>query len=215
MIKSIIERYGVSSKTEPGIAEIIWNSLRTPIRLGESKNSPVLELVEAKKDLREAIFFFPIPCKVEKKKSIQGKEIPNHIDYYSKIDNEGWTIKKGFLRGSIDFLFEHESKIYILDWKSNFLRNYSPEALAIEVAEKYELQLQIYTIATSYWFKLNSKKKYDDKFGGIIYLFLRGIQSHLSSTDDSLNLSNKGVYFKRPSWSELKAYEKKLNSEKY
>ena len=118
-----------------------------------------------------------------------------------KVD--GWKVEKGFLRGSIDFLFEHKGLIYLLDWKSNLLSDYHVETLEQEVKQHYELQLQIYTLATSYWFKLDSEEKYNEKFGGVLYIFLRGMPQH------------KGVYFKRPSWQDLKEYENRLRLENY
>ena len=69
--------------------------------------------------------------------------------------------------------------------------------------QHYELQLQIYTLATSYWFKLHSEEKYNEKFGGVLYIFLRGMPQH------------KGVYFNRPSWQDLKEYENRLRLENY
>jgi exodeoxyribonuclease V beta subunit len=189
--------------------------LRTPLRLGKTPDAPELELADVKKDLREADFYFPIPNKAGKAeviKETKDRYIPGR---YSASSVEGWTIEKGFLRGSIDFLFEHEAKIYLLDWKSNLLKNYAPESVEHEVMENYELQLQIYTLATSYWFNLDSEEKYNEKFGGVLYLFLRGIGEKSASSGDSANSANEGVYFKRPSWTELKAYETRLSLEKY
>ena len=88
---------------------------------------------------------------------------------------EGWNVEKGFLRGSIDFVFEHDGKIYLIDWKSNLLTGYNPESLEKEVMEHYLLQLQIYTLAISYWFKLDGREKYENRFGGVFYIFLRGM----------------------------------------
>ena len=125
------------------------------------------------------------------------------------------------MRGSIDFLFEHETKIYLLDWKSNLLENYDQQTLASEVMQHYELQLQIYTLATSYWFKLDSAEKYNEKFGGVLYLFLRGMAQNNGSSDgtgkpdDTKNSGGEGVFFKRPSWAELKGYENRLSLENY
>ena len=134
---------------------------------------------------------------------------------YSGIGVGGWAIEKGFLRGSIDFLFEHESKIYLLDWKSNLLKNYGQESVENEVMKNYELQLQIYILATSYWFKLDSEEKYNEKFGGVLYIFVRGIGRAIAISGDAEISPNEGVYFKRPSWTELKAYETRLSQEKY
>ena len=215
MISSINERYGRSAETESRIAEIIWNSLRTPLRLGNNPDAPELELADIKIDLREADFYFLIPHKAANVEVFQETGNAGITGSHSEIHVEGWTIDKGFLRGSIDFLFEHEAKIYLLDWKSNILNNYGQESVEQEVMQNYELQLQIYTLAISYWFKLDSEEKYDEKFGGAVYLFLRGIGVKSTSSGDSGNSINEGVYFKRPTWQELKAYETRLSLEKY
>ena len=211
-LKSCNERYGRSAETVPRIAEIIWNTLRTPIKLGNTTDSPELQLAYCKRDLREADFYFPIPNQ-ERSADIPVRQ--------TKINVEGWQVEKGFLRGSIDFLFEHEAKIYLLDWKSNLLENYDQQTLASEVMQHYELQLQIYTLATSYWFKLDSAEKYNEKFGGVLYLFLRGMAQNNGSSDgtgkpdDTKNSGGEGVFFKRPSWAELKGYENRLSLENY
>ena len=76
--------------------------------------------------------------------------------------------------------------------------------------EQYGLQLQIYTLATCYWFKINFKEKYEERFGGAIYLFMRGIGSNSNNSDRSLTQSNRVVFFKRPSWEEFLDYEKNI-----
>ena len=118
----------------------------------------------------------------------------------------GWKIENGFLRGSIDYLFEHKGKIYFLDWKSNILENYEPETLKREVSRHYELQLQIYTLATCYWFKLDFEKKFNEKFGGALYLFLRGVNRDLTILPKEDNKETVGVYYRRPTWDELKNF---------
>ena len=200
-IESFNESYGYSHSVVPKIAKIIWNTLRTQIKLGVTPNSPKLELATIKKDLREVNFYFPLFKKVKKIGNLYGN-IQNQV--------EGWNLGKGVLRGSIDFLFEHKGLIYFVDWKSNILSKYDQKSLELEVLRHYELQLQIYTLATCYWFKLNSEEKYNDRFGGAVYLFLRGIEQKSLISTNPESKSTEGVYFKRPSWDEMKFFEKKL-----
>ena len=91
----------------------------------------------------------------------------------------------------------------MIDWKSNLLEDYHFKTLENEVMKHYMLQLQIYTVATSYWFKLDSKEKFENRFGGVLYIFLRGM------------LLREGVFFFRPSWKDLLDYERTLSLEKY
>ena len=91
----------------------------------------------------------------------------------------------------------------MIDWKNNTLADYHPKTLENEVIKHYMLQLQIYTLATSYWFNLDSKEKFEKRFGGVLYIFLRGM------------LQREGVFFFRPSWNDLLDYKKILSLERY
>ena len=91
----------------------------------------------------------------------------------------------------------------MIDWKSNTLADYHPKTLENEVMKRYMLQLQIYTLATSYWFKLDTKEKFENRFGGVLYIFLRGMPQ------------KEGVFFFRPGWNDLLEYEKRLSLEFY
>jgi len=71
-----------------------------------------------------------------------------------------------FLKGFIDLIFYHEEKLYFVDWKTNWLKNYASEDLkdAI-VAHKYDLQASIYAEALKH-------AGYNQ--ASAIYLFVRG-----------------------------------------
>ncbi len=197
-IKTIRERYQPSEETVPVIAEIIWNTLHTPVSLGTDLDSEKIELSSCEQNLREADFYFPIPSK----DTYESNDL-EILKKEAELKLYDWNVDKGFLRGSIDFVFEHKGKIYLIDWKSNILKDYHPKTLENEVSKHYMLQLQIYTIATSYWFNLDSKEKFEKRFGGVLYIFLRGM------------LQREGVFFFRPVWNDLLDYENILSLEKY
>ncbi|MEQ9310463.1 MAG: exodeoxyribonuclease V subunit beta [Balneolaceae bacterium] len=109
----------------------------------------------------------------------------------------------GFMKGFIDLIFVRNGKYYILDYKSNFLGDsildYDLASLEAEIKHSsYDLQYHIYVLALH---KLLSKTvpdySYDLHFGGVLYLFLRGI-----------DLSKKGsaVYFDKPNFSVIEAF---------
>ncbi|UAM97281.1 UvrD-helicase domain-containing protein [Polaribacter litorisediminis] len=89
---------------------------------------------------------------------------------------------KGMLNGFIDLFFEHDNKYYVLDWKSNYLgdtlEDYTPTKLNDAMNESnYHLQYFLYTMAAKRF--LESKIRYFDyekQFGGVIYVFLRGVR---------------------------------------
>ena len=87
----------------------------------------------------------------------------------------------GMLKGYIDLVFEWQGWFYIVDWKSNWLGNraedYGPAALREEILRRhYYLQYQLYTVALDKYLRLRSPGyDYERHFGGVYYVFLRGI----------------------------------------
>ncbi len=81
--------------------------------------------------------------------------------------------RRGLLNGFIDLLFEHNKRIYILDWKTNTLDDYTGEAVKIAMEEAdYMLQYRIYGLALMRWLETTGQDP--NRFGGAYYLFVRG-----------------------------------------
>lgn len=108
--------------------------------------------------------------------------------------NLSYTEIEGIMHGFIDLVFEYNDKYFILDWKTNHLgykpEDYSFDSLEQEIRQSsYELQYLIYTIALTRY--LRSKKSDFDfhrDFGGVYYLFIRGMRTGQST----------GIYYKKP-----------------
>jgi len=89
--------------------------------------------------------------------------------------------QRGFVKGFIDLIFEHHGRFYLLDWKSNWLgpdtAAYHPEAVRAEmVRHHYVLQYHLYIVALHrYLAQRLADYDYERHFGGVFYLFLRGI----------------------------------------
>jgi len=102
---------------------------------------------------------------------------------------------QGMVRGSIDLVFRHNGKHYLIDYKSNFLgstlADYNQEALKKEMLHShYDWQYLIYTLALHrYLQSVVPKYDYARDFGGVFYLFLRGMNGEPQS----------GVFYDRPS----------------
>jgi len=70
-----------------------------------------------------------------------------------------------YVKGFIDLLFRHEGKVYFVDWKTNWLEDYTPEKLDEAIrANQYDLQASIYAEAL----------RREVHVGGAIYIFVRG-----------------------------------------
>lgn len=105
---------------------------------------------------------------------------------------------QGMLRGFIDMVFDVEGRYYLVDWKSNYLgpgiEDYREDRLqAVMKREVYILQYHLYAVALHKF--LGAKIRdygYERHFGGIYYLFLRGI--------DAEKGGDYGIFFDRPAY---------------
>jgi len=103
---------------------------------------------------------------------------------------------RGYITGIIDLVFEANGRFYLVDYKSNHLGfsldQYTPEKLARAVNDRrYNLQYLIYSLALHRYLKLRLPDyDYETHFGGVYYLFLRGMRS---AYGDSY-----GVYYVKP-----------------
>ena len=92
------------------------------------------------------------------------------------------------MKGFIDLVFAHQGSYYIVDWKSNHLgdrpEDYRPEVLGTVMADAfYILQYHIYALALHRYLKHRVPNyDYDIHFGGVRYLFLRGVDPEAGPT---------------------------------
>ena len=111
---------------------------------------------------------------------------------------------RGYMRGFIDLVFEVDGRYYIVDYKTNRLGNtlqdYDAAALTQAMAHShYYLQYLIYSVAV-HRHLASRLPGYDylQHFGGVYYLFLRGMGDHSG---------HYGVFADRPSLALIQAFE--------
>jgi exodeoxyribonuclease V beta subunit len=115
---------------------------------------------------------------------------------------------EGLMNGKIDLFFEHERKYYVLDWKSNYLgdtlEDYSQDQIAFAMNENnYHLQYLLYTLAVKKYLQTRLPDfDYSRDFGGVVYMFLRGVRAGLGS----------GIYVQKPSQDTIGKLEGMLSS---
>lgn len=103
---------------------------------------------------------------------------------------------EGMVTGVIDLVFVFQGRYYIADYKSNFLGSlfddYQPAKLLQAVLERrYDLQYLLYTLALHRYLSARIEDyQYQRHFGGVFYLFLRGMHPQLET--------GNGVFFNRP-----------------
>jgi exodeoxyribonuclease V beta subunit len=109
---------------------------------------------------------------------------------------------EGFMRGFIDLLFRFKDRYYLIDWKSNWLGNqpadYGPEGMQRAMLEhNYYLQYHLYTLAADLFLERRLPGyDYQTHFGGVYYIFLRGIDPKDPS---------RGIFRNRPAVETVRA----------
>ena len=134
---------------------------------------------------------------------------------------------EGHLKGAIDLVFEAQGKFYILDYKSNYLGDtaddYLTDNLQVAMEEhRYDVQYLIYSLALHRFLKQRLKARYDyaRDFGGVIYLFLRGLNLEQENGADPQagsaispsGQASPGVYFVRPPMDLIAALDQEIGS---
>lgn len=180
---------GFAIHWQPVLITWIKNILELPLL----ENGMSLNQISTDKRLVEMKFYIPL------KKGLSSSQINHIICKYDSLSAKCNSINfeqiYGFLTGHIDLVVFYKGYYYLLDYKSNWLgkdtNSYTHLAMqrAIEM-HRYDLQYQIYSVALHRYLRHRIfKYSYEYCFGGVIYLFIRGINS---------SKRNTGVYFVRP-----------------
>jgi len=108
----------------------------------------------------------------------------------------GFEPLRGMMHGFIDLVFRHRQRFYLVDYKSNRLGDrlaaYEHESLRATVRRnRYDLQYLIYTLALHRFLGQRLPGyHYPTHFGGVYYLFLRGMRPRLGP--------DCGIWHERP-----------------
>jgi exodeoxyribonuclease V beta subunit len=123
--------------------------------------------------------------------------------YPEQVDRLGFSPLRGFLKGFIDLVIVHRDRWYLADYKTNHLGDdlgaYAPPRLGQTMVEDhYVLQYHLYTVAlVRHLARTVPGFRYERDFGGVFYLFLRGMTPAAGPT--------RGVFFDRPPLARIEA----------
>jgi exodeoxyribonuclease V beta subunit len=82
-------------------------------------------------------------------------------------------VTPAFIRAFVDAVVVHEGRTALVDWKTDALPSYTPEALRAHVEAAYPLQVRLYAIGLARWLELDGPQDHARRFGGLVYVFLR------------------------------------------
>lgn len=153
--------------------------------------------------LNELQFYLPIRKEVS---ALTLDQLCKHYDPLSRQCDELTFAKvQGMLKGFIDMVFEWQGKYYIVDYKSNYLGesvdDYHIDAVNKAMCEhRYDLQYQLYSLALHRYLKSRiTHYQYQSHFGGIYYLFIRGMTP---------NNPQHGVFYTKPEFKFIEELDK-------
>ncbi|MCE0847151.1 exodeoxyribonuclease V subunit beta [Buttiauxella sp. A2-C1_F] len=196
--QSIDDVWVAKQLTEQGFAEewqpIVTEWLQTILQASLNDSGVSLNQLSPQEKQVELEFYLPIESDLQA--AHLDRLVRGHDSLSAGCPPLNFKQVRGMLKGFIDLVFRWQGRYYLLDYKSNWLGEdssaYTQEAMAGAMqSHRYDLQYQLYTLALHRYLRHRMPDyDYQRHFGGVIYLFLRGVES---------NGSSQGIFTTRPS----------------
>lgn len=170
------------------VVDLVNNTLDTVL---DHESGLCLRKLALKDRLNEMEFFFSLNGINSATLNTVLSQGPQYKDTASGLSFSKLT---GLMRGFIDMVVREGGRYYIIDYKSNLLgetrKFYRRDSLHRNIkSHRYDLQYLIYTVALHRYLKNRMPGyQYERDFGGVFYLFVRGMKPGDSA----------GVWFDRP-----------------
>ena len=184
LVNQKLQQYGLDLKWLPTVCRAITNVLAVP--LVSDLPQLTLSTLGMKDRVNEMEFYFPLnPAGPRDLRRVFEQHQRGRLfaDFPELLGKLTFAPTRGFMKGYVDLVFEHRDRFYLVDWKSNHL-GFSPEAYHRKHlkhtmhSDYYILQYHIYTLALHLYLKLHRPGyRYKNDFGGIFYIFLRGVDA--------------------------------------
>ncbi|CNH50892.1 exodeoxyribonuclease V subunit beta [Yersinia pekkanenii] len=170
-----LQQQGFGEQWSPMLYQWLNDIVQVPL------NEAGATLAGLKPESKQAELQFYLPIDT----LLRAGELDTLIKHYDPLSRQCPVLDfqqvRGMLKGFIDVVFCWQGKYYLLDYKSNWLGEdssaYTYDAMAQAMAEhRYDLQYQLYTLALHRYLRHRlGNYDYQRDFGGVIYLFLRGV----------------------------------------
>ncbi|MGL4470531.1 MAG: exodeoxyribonuclease V subunit beta [Aeromonas hydrophila] len=176
-IATLLAQDGFDESWAPVLQQQVEAVLNTPLETGFGEPVRLRDLAPERKQV-ELEFFLPMG-------RVTAPALTALCQQHDPLSRGNKPLSfatvQGMLKGFIDLVFEWQGRWYLLDYKSNHLgmspADYSRPALEQAMAEhRYDLQYQLYSLALHRLLTLRLPGyDFDQHFGGVFYLFLRGM----------------------------------------
>ncbi|MGO9139508.1 MAG: exodeoxyribonuclease V subunit beta [Syntrophales bacterium] len=200
LVSQKLPEYGFEDKWVDAVVSMLEKVINMPLDKEDGRLK--LAAVSTRDRINEVEFYFPLKrISPEALRSIYNIAGSRHMTDGVRaipeiMEKLRFSPARGYMKGYMDMVFKYANRFYLVDWKSNFLggqvTDYNTDALSRMMAESfYFLQYHIYTVALNKFLQLRiSDYKYETHFGGVYYLFLRGM--------DPAYGHRCGIFYDRP-----------------
>jgi len=199
LLEAECRRWDRDPRHLPAAARVVHAALEAPLLFGDAP--PLAGIAVAARVRREVDFLFSLADMWQ-----GGVRAPAPRQH----EDDRLVREPGYIRGVLDVLFEHEGRAYFADWKSDVLPSFAPGELRAHVAANYELQIQIYTVALFRLLGIEDRQDCERRFGGLAYVFLRGLEIESDPGRRPANGPAPGVLVRRPAYDEVRGWEQAL-----
>ena len=209
LIEEKLNDYGFDTEWCETVNQSIQNVVSIP--LPTDRHYFALSTISSDNRINEMEFYFPLhPFSPQTLQDIFNEHAGIQIStgFPDRLERLVFSPASGFMKGYVDLVFFHGGRFFLIDWKSNYLGSkiddYGKEALNTAMGEDYYiLQYHLYVLALDlYLTQRLPGYHYSKDFGGVFYLFIRGID-----TDRGPEF---GIYSDRPSIEMINALKQAL-----
>jgi exodeoxyribonuclease V beta subunit len=196
--------YGFAAELRTPLLQALPEILAAP--LDESDDPLSLSRIGRRARLDELEFLFPVRPDERGAPGLHSGDLAllfaHHASgswgrFVERLEHLGFPPLAGFLKGFIDMVFVQGGRWYVVDYKSNHLgprpEHYAPAHLLGSMDQHhYFLQYHLYAVALHRYLERRLHGyDYEHHFGGVYYLFLRGMSPRFPRLS--------GVFHDRPS----------------
>ncbi len=180
LVHSKLQHYGFALSWTDVLCQALPDILHTPL---DAQSGLCLAQLPCAARLNELEFHYPL-AHLEMR-ALYAMLLPAWQQRWADLrpfTPPDFEVLQGFMRGFIDLVFTYEEKFYVLDYKSNFLganadAYHHSRLLAVMQQHHYLLQYHIYSVALHRYLQQRvANYCYDEHFGGVYYVFLRGMK---------------------------------------
>ncbi|BDV41231.1 hypothetical protein GURASL_01540 [Geotalea uraniireducens] len=179
-----LRRHGFAGEWLPAVTAMLGQVLTVPLPAGEAS----FRLADLRPGgwLTELEFYFPlrfITADGLREAAARWSGLEQPVSLTELVTGLTFQPVRGVVRGFVDLVCEWQGRYFIIDWKSNYLgsqpADYQPPQLRESMrSHRYPLQYLLYTVALHRHLAVRlADYDYDRHFGGVHYLFLRGIEA--------------------------------------